>query len=52
MKVLPITCVSPNNRLIVSDQKLKTFTFGISELKNGTTKPQKQQLKMDFETKN
>ena len=27
MKAFPKTWVSPNNRLIISDQKLKTFTF-------------------------
>ena len=47
MKVLSKTWVSPNNRLILSDQKLKTFTFGIREQNKGTTKPQRQQLKMD-----
>ena len=51
MKVLPKTWVSPNNRLIISDQKLKTFTFGIREQNKGTTKPQKKQLKMDLETR-
>ena len=50
-QVLPKTWVSPNNRLIISDQKLKIFTFSIREQKKGTTKPQKQQLKMDFVTK-
>ena len=45
MKVLPKTWVSPNNRLNTSDQKLKTFTFGIREQNKGTTKPQRQQLK-------
>ena len=48
MKVLPKTWVSPNNRLNISDQKLKTFTFGIREQNKGTTEPQKQQLKMDL----
>ena len=42
MKVFPRTWVSPNNRLIISDQKLKTFTYGIREQKKGTTKPQRQ----------
>ena len=51
MKVLPKTWVSPNNRLIIWDQKLKTFTFGITEQNQGTTKPQRQQLKMDLVTK-
>ena len=51
MKVLPKTWVSPNNRLILSDQKLKTFTFGIREQNKGTAKPQKQQLKMDLITR-
>ena len=37
MKILPKTWVSLNNRLIISDQKLKTFTFGIREQNN---KPQ------------
>ena len=51
MKVLPKTQVSPNNRLIISDQKLKTFTFGIREQNKGTTKPQKKQLKMNLVTR-
>ena len=51
MKVLPKTWVSPNNRLNVSYQKLKTFSFGIGERNKGTTKPQKQQLKMDLVTR-
>ena len=51
MKVLPKTWVSPNNRLIVSDQKLTTFSFGIREQNKGTTKPQRQQLKMDIVTR-
>ena len=51
MKVLPKTWVSPNNRLIISDQKLKTFTFVIREQNKGTTKPQRQQLKMDLVTR-
>ena len=32
---------SPNNRLILSAQKLKTFTFGKREQNKGTTKPQR-----------
>ena len=51
MKVLPKTWVSPDNRLIISAQKLKTFTFGIREQNKGTAKPQRQQLKMDLVTK-
>ena len=39
MKVLSKTWVSPNNRLNISDQKLKTFTFGIREQKKGITNP-------------
>ena len=31
MKVLPKALVSPNNRLILSAQKLKTFKFGNRE---------------------
>ena len=50
MKVLPRTWVSPNNRFIISDQKLKTFTFGVREKNKGTTK-QRQQLKMDLVTR-
>ena len=50
-KVLPKTWVSPNNRLNISDQKLKTFMFGIREQNKGTTKPQRQQLKMDLVTR-
>ena len=49
LKVLPKTWVSPNNRFINSDQKLKTFSFGIREQNKGTTKPQRPQLKMDQE---
>ena len=51
MKVFPKTWVSSNNRLNISDQKLKTFTFGIREQNKGTTKPQKQQLKIDLVTR-
>ena len=51
LKVLPKTWVSPNNRLNILDQKLNTFTFGIREQNKGTTKPQKQQLKMDLITR-
>ena len=51
MNVLPKTWVSPNKRLNMSDQKLKTFTFGIWEQNKGTTERQKQQLKMDLVTK-
>ena len=51
MKVLSKTWVSLNNRLIISDQKLKTFTFGIREQNRGTTKPERQQLKMDLVTR-
>ena len=50
MKVLSKTWVSPNNRLNYSDQKLKTFTFGIREQNKGTTKPQRHQLKMNLVT--
>ena len=42
MKVLPKKLVSPKNRLILSAQKLKTFTFGNREQNQGTTKPQRQ----------
>ena len=52
MKVFPKTWVSPNNRLIISDQKLKTSTFGIREQNKETRKPQRQQLKMDLVTRN
>ena len=51
MKVLPKTWVSPNNRLIISDQNFKTFMFGIREQNKETTKPQSQQLKMDLVTR-
>ena len=51
MKVLPKTWVSPNNRLKISDQKLKTFTFGIREQNKRTTKPHRQQLEMDLVTR-
>ena len=48
MKVPPKAFVSPNNRLILPAQKLKTFTLGNREQNKGTTKPQRQQLKMDL----
>ena len=51
MKVLPKTWVSLNNRLKISDQNLKTFTFGIKEQNKRTTKLQKRQLKMDLVTR-
>ena len=51
MKVFPKTWASHNNRLNISDQKLKTFMFGIREQNKGTTKPQRQQLKMGLVTR-
>ena len=51
LKVLPRSWVSLNTRLNISDQELKTFTFGIREQIKGATKPQRQQLKMDLVTK-
>ena len=51
VNVHPKTWVSPKNRLILSDQKLKTFTFGIREQNKRTTKPQRQQPKMDLVTR-
>ena len=51
MKVLLKTWVSPNNRLNTSDQKLRTFKFGNSKQNEGTTKPEKQQLRMDPATR-
>ena len=48
MKVFPKTWVSTNNRLKISEQKLKNFTFGMREQNKGTARPQKQQLKMDL----
>ena len=42
------TCVSSKNRLKISDQKLKNLTLGIREQNKRTTRPQKQQLEMDF----
>ena len=36
---------------LFSDQKLKTFTFGIREQNKGTEKLQRQQLKMDLVTR-
>ena len=40
MKVLPKALVSPNNRLILPAQKLKTFKLDSREQNKGTTKPQ------------
>ena len=51
MKFHPRTWVAPNNRLTISDQNFKSLTLGIREQNKGTTKPQKQQLKMDLVTK-
>ena len=51
MKVVAKTWISLNNHSKVSDQKLKVFTFGIREQNKGTTKPQRQQLKMDLVTR-
>ena len=48
MKFPPKTWISPNNSLNISDEKLKTFMFGIREQNKGATKPQRQQLKMDL----
>ena len=52
MKVLPKVLVSPNNRLILPAQKLKTSTLGNREKNKGTTKPQRQQMKLDLVTRN
>ena len=51
LKGLPKIWVSPNNCLIFSDRKLKSFTFGIREQKKGAAKPLRQQLKMDLVTR-
>ena len=51
MKVLPKTKLSPENRLIISDKKLKISRFGIREHHKGTTKSQRQQLKVEFVTR-
>ena len=45
-KLKPTTLVSPIKRLILS-----AYTAGNREQNEGTTKPQKQQLKMDLVTK-
>ena len=49
--VFPKSWVSPNNRLKISDQKLKTFTIGIREQNKGTIQAQREQLKMDLVTR-
>ena len=41
VKFLPKTWVAPNNRLMISDQKLKNLTLGIWEQNKGTTRPQR-----------
>ena len=41
MKVLPKAWVSLINRLNISDQKLKTFTFSFNEQNKRNTKPPK-----------
>ena len=51
LKFLPKTWIAPNNRLTISDQKFKILTLGIREQNKGTTKPQRQQLKMDLVTR-
>ena len=48
---LPKTLVAPNNRLTISDQNFKILTLANREQNKGTTKPKKQQLKMDLVTK-
>ena len=48
VKVLPKTWVSTNNRLKISDKKLKIINFGIRERNKGTRRPQRQQLKMEL----
>ena len=50
LKFLPKTWVAPNNHLTISDQNFKILTLGIGEQNKGTTKPQRQQLKMDLIT--
>ena len=47
VQVIPKTWVSPINRLIISHQKL---TLGIREQNKGTTKPSREQLKMNLIT--
>ena len=51
VKFLWKTWVAPNNRLTISDQKLKNFISGIREQNKRTTRPQKQQLEMDLVTR-
>ena len=51
VKFLRKTWVAPNNRLTISEQKLKNLTLGIREQHKRTTRPQKQQLEMDLVTK-
>ena len=51
MKDLAKTWVSSNNRLQISDQKLKTFTYGNREEHKKTKRPQKQKLEMDLVTR-
>ena len=51
VKFLPKTWVAPNNRLTISDQKIKILTLGIREQNKGTTRSKKQQLEMDFVTR-
>ena len=51
VKFLRKTWVAPNNRLTISDQKLKNLTLGIREQNKRTTRPQRQQLEMDLVTK-
>ena len=51
VKFLRKTWVAPNNRLTISDQKLKILTLGIREQNKITLRPQKQQQEMDFLTR-
>ena len=41
VKFLRKTWAAPNNRLTISDQKLKNSTLGIREQNKGTAKPQR-----------
>ena len=50
VKFLRKTWVAPNNRLTISDQKVKNLTLGIREQNKITTRPQTQKLEMDLVT--
>ena len=51
VKFLPKTWIATNNRLTISDQKIKISTSGVREQNKGTARRQMQQMEMDLVTR-